>query len=131
MDEWAVDLPGSPSVVPAARRWVRDILADLPGIDADLIYDATLVASELVTNSVRHSVAGDGGAIRLAIRRDGDLIRVEVADGGARSGPEPGWTGAEARDYGRGLRIVAETTTAMGDESTAEGGRLAWAELKA
>lgn len=127
MGEWAVDLPGSPSIVPLARRWVREVLADLPSV-AD---DVELIASELVTNSVRHSVAAEGEDVHLRITLTGDRLRLEVEDGGERQGPERGWTGEEAADYGRGLEIVAEVADEMGDESTASGGRLAWAELKA
>lgn len=127
MREWAVDLPGSPSVVRLARRWVREVLADFP---AALIDDMQLIASEFVTNCVRHSAAAEGENIRLRIRRDGALFRLEVIDGGKRRGPETGWTGEESANFGRGLAIVSKTADGMGDETTADGGRLAWAELK-
>jgi anti-sigma regulatory factor (Ser/Thr protein kinase) len=127
MDEWAVDLPGSPSIVPLARRWVGEILQD---IVPHLLDDMRLIATEYVTNSVRHSVAADGEQIHLRIKRTDGMIRLEVEDGGDRVTPETGWTGAEAADYGRGLAIVAVTADQMGDETTDAGGRLAWAVLK-
>jgi anti-sigma regulatory factor (Ser/Thr protein kinase) len=126
MDEWAADLPGSTSIVRLAREWVREVLRDWP----DLVDDMTLIASEYVTNSVRHSTAAAGEMVRLRITRRVDVWRLEVVDGGERRGPEIGWTAAEAADFGRGLHIVAEVADAMGDETTAGGGRLAWAELK-
>jgi anti-sigma regulatory factor (Ser/Thr protein kinase) len=126
MDEWAVDLPGSPSIVRLARCWVREVLKDF----RDLADDMELIASEFVTNCVRHSVAAEGETIRLRIQRRDDVFRLEVADGGARCGPESGWAGEEAADFGRGLAIVTETADVMGDEITGEGGRLTWAELK-
>lgn len=126
MDEWAADLPGSPSIVPLARHWVREVLRNFPGI----VDDMALIASEFVTNCVRHSVAAGGENVHLRITRDGELFRLEVTDGGARSEPESGWTGEESADFGRGLEIVAKTATAMGDETVGAGGRLAWAELK-
>jgi anti-sigma regulatory factor (Ser/Thr protein kinase) len=127
MDEWAVDLPGgSPSIVRLARQWVGQVLADFPA----LVDDMQLIASELVTNCVRHSTAAEGENVHLRIKRRADWLRLEVEDGGARIGPEPGWTGEEAADFGRGLAIVADTADVMGDETTDAGGRLAWAELK-
>lgn len=126
MDEWAVDLPGSPSIVPLARHWVGEVLQDLP----HLVDDMQLIASELVTNCVRHSVAAEGDNVHLKITRDDDMLRLEVIDGGARNEPESGWTGEEAADFGRGLEIVAKTADAMGDETIGARGRLAWAELK-
>jgi anti-sigma regulatory factor (Ser/Thr protein kinase) len=126
MDEWAADLPGSPSTVALARRWVREVLADLP----ELVEDMALIASEYVTNCVRHSTAADGENIHLRIQRRGDVFRLEVEDGGERRGPETGWTAAEATDFGRGLDIVAKIADVMGNETTAAGGRLAWAEMK-
>lgn len=126
MDEWAVDLPGSPSIVPLARQWVREILRDWP----DLADDMALIASEFVTNCVRHSTAAAGEIVRLRITRSDNMWRLEVEDGGERTGPETCWTKAEAADFGRGLQIVAEVADVMGDETAEQGGRLAWAELK-
>ena len=59
-------LPGTPLAAGAARRHLRDALADwteraLPGagvIDERLTEDAVLVASELVTNAVVHAGTG-------------------------------------------------------------------------
>lgn len=127
MDEWAADLPGSPSIVPLARRWVREVLQDLA---PHLIEDMQLIASEFTTNCIRHSVAAEGETVHLRIRHDGNRLRLEVEDGGERQGPEIGWTREDAADFGRGLQIVATCADEMGDESTASGGRLAWAEMK-
>lgn len=126
MDEWAVDLPGSPSIVPLARQWVGQVLADFPAI----VEDMQLIASEFVTNCVRHSVAAEGETVQLRIKLRAGWLRIEVEDGGERDEPEGGWTGAEAADFGRGLAIVADTADVMGDDTTEAGGRLAWAELK-
>lgn len=127
MDEWAVDLPGSPSIVPLARNWVGEVLRDVAPHRLD---DMILITSEYVTNSVRHSVAADGEQIHLRIQRTNGRIRLEVEDGGERATPEKGWTGDEADDFGRGLAIVAMIADEMGDETTDAGGRLAWAVLK-
>jgi serine/threonine-protein kinase RsbW len=130
MDEWTVDLPGSPCIVPFARRWVGEILRDRAGIGAEVVEDMQLIASELTTNCVRHSLAAEGGEVRLRIRLQGDALRLEVEDGGALTGPEVCWTGKDAADFGRGLAIIAQIADEMGDETTPAGGRLAWAEMK-
>lgn len=126
MGEWAVDLPGSPSIVRLARQWVGQVLADFPA----LVEDMQLIASEFVTNCVRHSTASHGETVHLRIKLRAGWLRLEVEDGGEREGPEGGWTGANAADFGRGLAIVADTADVMGDGITEAGGRLAWAELK-
>lgn len=127
MDEWAVDLPGSPSIVPLARRWVREVLQD---VAPDLIDSMQLIASEYATNCIRHSVAAEGEIVHLRIQLLDDRIRLEVEDGGERVEPETGWTEEESANFGRGLQIVAMTADEMGDDITTSGGRLAWAELK-
>ncbi len=125
MDEWAMELPGSPSIVRSVRRWVREVLEDFP----DIVEDMMLIASEYATNCVRHSVAADGQTVSLKIERHEDRLRLEVSDGGARADREHGWTEEEAGNFGRGLRIVAILADDMGDEVSKEG-RLAWAEMK-
>jgi anti-sigma regulatory factor (Ser/Thr protein kinase) len=104
---------------------VGEVLQDFP----QLVEDMKLIASEFVTNCVRHSVAGEGGSVHLSIRRRDKIFRLEVRDGGKRLKPETGWTGDEAADFGRGLTIISRIADAMGDE-TDDMGRLAWAELK-
>jgi len=126
MDEWSVEMPGSPSIVPLARTWVREILKDFP---ADLVDDVALIASELTTNAVRHSIAANGDAVQLRVTRSTGRLRLEVSDGGPRTDPEDGWTEEEIGNFGRGLHIVAELASEMGDDITAGGGRRAWAEL--
>lgn len=125
-DEWTVDLSGSPAIVPLARQWVRKVLRDLPA----LVEDMQLIASELTTNCVRHSVAAEGETVRLRLIRRGERLRLEVIDAGPRVGTERGWTEEEAGNFGRGLLIISVIADKMGDETIVGGGRLAWAELR-
>ena len=62
------------SAVAAARRFVRETL--VAWHEADLVDDATLVASELATNAVRHA----GSAFRLTIVRTDSGLRIAVQD---------------------------------------------------
>ncbi|HXF97860.1 MAG TPA: ATP-binding protein [Gaiellaceae bacterium] len=71
------------SASPSAAREARRIVAALPQlVDPDLAFTAQLLTSELVANSVRHAGLAPGDSIALAVRSDGERIRVEVEDGG-------------------------------------------------
>jgi anti-sigma regulatory factor (Ser/Thr protein kinase) len=66
------------SVAPAnARRALRNLCAD--HIEDDLLVDAELLVSELVTNALRHGQ----GDISLCARVDDERLRVEVIDAGS------------------------------------------------
>lgn len=81
-----------------------------------------LILQPLVENAVRHGVAPIRGAVavRIAARREGDRVRIEVIDGG--EGPSP------LREEGTGLRNTAERLReefggrARFELATAEGG---------
>lgn len=84
--------------VPAARRFVRDVLADHP-----CCCDAELLACELVTNAVRH--AADAARVTVAVMRLGAMVHVNVVDDG-RTGL-PHWREARGHDEdGRGFQLV-------------------------
>lgn len=126
MGEWALEEPGSPSMVPRVRAWTREVLADFPD---DLRDRAELIASEYVTNAIRHSRAAAGDLVRIHVEADDVRVRLEIRDGGPRDEGSDVWTEEEAADFGRGLEIVEALADAMGDE-TGPAGRLAWAEVK-
>jgi anti-sigma regulatory factor (Ser/Thr protein kinase) len=81
---------------PAAAQAARESLAVLsPEVSREALEDLRLVASELVTNSVRH---GGSRNVDLTVDVCGDVVRLEVVDGGpgfelgTRSdGPLGGW----------------------------------------
>jgi anti-sigma regulatory factor (Ser/Thr protein kinase) len=89
--------PAEPAQVRRARAALAALLHSCPLAD-----DAILVASELVTNSVRHSSSRDGGEVTLRAEVRPSRVRIEVEDAG---GP---WRGG-ARDDGRphGFDVVA------------------------
>jgi anti-sigma regulatory factor (Ser/Thr protein kinase) len=93
-----------PEAVPAARRFVRDVLRDQ---EPDVAQAAELMISELATNCVRHAHTD----FELAIDARGD-IRVEVRDTG---GGSPVVLSPPPRQFsGRGLQIVAAMSDAWG-----------------
>jgi anti-sigma regulatory factor (Ser/Thr protein kinase) len=112
------DFPCTPESVPAARRFVREILA---GQDAATVGTAELMACELVTNCVRHAHTD----FEVRVTLDGN-IRVEVTDTG---GGEPQVQSPPAQALsGRGLRIVQGLAEDWG-VSPAPGGKTVWFTL--
>jgi len=98
----AIRLPAAPRSVAEVRSYLSGLLADGP---AD-VSAVVLLASELATNSLRHTTAGEDGTIALAVLAVGDVIRVEVADGGAPTTPCLRVQDDEFADGGRGLHLV-------------------------
>jgi len=102
-----VDLPLRPEAFRRARSIVREHGAQLP---PDVVNDAELLASEVVSNAVRHGAA----PLRLTLTAGDSRLTVEVSDGGdarpaiAPGDPDPGGSG------GRGLRIVRSLATEWG-----------------
>lgn len=119
-DEAAVELPDDVLSVREARSVVRDVL-ELWGY-RDLVADAELVVSELVTNAVVHA---DSGCAVIVNRGEGG-VRIEVQDQG------PGWpdrqTPGASAEGGRGLMIVSALSTAWGIQA-ADRSKSVWVEL--
>ncbi len=112
------ELPSDPAVVSRARMAVTEQLAAW-GLD-DLAFTTELVASELVTNAIRHAT----GPVQLRLLRDRALI-CEVFDG---SGTSPRPRRARTEDEGgRGLFLVAQLTERWGTRYTPEG-KTIWTE---
>lgn len=68
---------GLPGAVGAARRVLRSWEGHF---EPDLFYDLSLCVSELVTNRVRYGATSAGDEIELVVRRDEELVRVEVRE---------------------------------------------------
>ncbi|MDT9695078.1 SpoIIE family protein phosphatase [Streptomyces sp. P17] len=112
------DLPSDPAVVSRSRAAVTGQLAAW-GLD-DLAFTTELVASELVTNAIRHAT----GPVQLRLLRDRALI-CEVSDG---SGTSPRLRRARTEDEGgRGLFLVAQLTERWGTRYTPHG-KVIWTE---
>ena len=95
-----------PTAVAEARQFVRNTLISwgLSGRD-ELVADAVLLASELVTNAIVHA----GTPVQLTCRLDGANVEVSVLDRHpARVIPDPpGAAAAVDRPSGRGLLLPA------------------------
>lgn len=105
---------------------VRRALASLTDLGW-VLGDAMLVATELVTNAVRHSLCHESDELIISVRREQDYVRVSVRDPG-RSGT----TARSAREtdpFGQlGLKIVEQLTARWGSDRGADGYEV-WGEL--
>lgn len=112
-------LEHDPQSVAEARRFVRSRL-DEWGVEDSSVDDATLLASELVTNAVVHAASG----FELRLHLTADVIVVEVADMGGRDGMpatiEPESAGP-LDESGRGLRMVDAISDEWGTTPTDRG----------
>ncbi|WP_405756199.1 ATP-binding protein [Streptomyces sp. NBC_00073] len=111
--------------VPLARAELRKALADW-GL-SELEGDALLVASELVTNAVRHAIAPRDREIETRYVRLGNGVRVEVHD----TSPVRPVVGEPDQDDdgGRGLCLVAVVADRWAVGARVGPGKRVWAEL--
>jgi anti-sigma regulatory factor (Ser/Thr protein kinase) len=108
-----------------ARRALRHWLA-AHGSDQVLV-DASLVVSELVTNSVRHAGLPKGARVRVSAALAAGVLRLEVQDGGT-SGTVAPRAPSEDGGGGFGLNIIEAVALRWGVER--HGATLLWAELR-
>jgi anti-sigma regulatory factor (Ser/Thr protein kinase) len=109
------------SVAPRdARRALRNLCAD--HVEDDLLVDAELLVSELVTNALRHG----RGDITLCARVDDDRMLVEVIDGGTGFARELRRSDFE-QVGGWGLDIIDKVSSRWG---VYEGTTHVWFELE-
>lgn len=99
-------LAHEPASVAVARHRLREWL-QRQGVGDSVVYDATLVLSELVSNAVQHGRPTSRGRLDVAWSLEGERLVIEVADGGRATSLVPLPRNAEA-DHGRGLVIVQE-----------------------
>lgn len=115
-----VELPRTVRAPAVAREAMRELCRDL--IEGDMLTDAELLVSELVTNALRH---GDG---RIVLRGalDADKLMVEVIDEGGGFEHE-----LRRRDFddvgGWGLGLVEDLASRWGVH---EGTTHVWFELE-
>ncbi len=86
-----------------------------------------LVASELVTNAVRHSLCAEDEFVSVRITRDG-WFRIAVLDPGA-SGQRAEIADRPTELGGLGLKVVEQLAATWGTERRDDGYRV-WAELE-
>src|ERR671913_1208109 len=110
----------APTSAGEVRRQLTDDLLR-SGMPRDVVQDASLLASELVGNSVRYAHPLPGGVLRVAWTVERNCLRVRVTDGGGRSAPQLREAGP-ADTRGRGLAIVAALARHWGVDRSAHQG---------
>lgn len=106
-----------------ARAWLSEHTPHLP---EDTVEDALLIASELVTNAVRHG----SPEVVLTFELTSDRVRIAVDDAGDSLPVVSAGRPSIDRPSGRGLLIVAEIAADWGvTRSEGRPGKTVWAEL--
>jgi anti-sigma regulatory factor (Ser/Thr protein kinase) len=111
-------------------RVVRSFVGAVLGQGHPCGDEAILLASELFTNSLRHSNSGlPGETVTVTVTARAGAVRVEVTDRSGPGVPELRSAGVDAED-GRGLGIVAGLAARWGWRR--RGGRtVTWFEIQA
>ncbi|MFD7236381.1 ATP-binding protein [Streptomyces syringium] len=134
-------VPHGPAGVGEARHRMRKDLR-ISGVPDEIIDDAVLVLSELLSNAYRHgrplSLAkgecdgAENGGIRAAWHMDRrGRLTVEVTDGGGPTRPFPATPSVTARG-GRGLNIISAISQDWGVRDAGGSGEVTvWAALSA
>ena len=115
-------LDSDADTVPVARRFVASELRD--SLPADLVADAELVVSELVTNAILHA----GTDIVVRLRVEPPQVRIEVEDLSRVTPVRP--IASVHSMTGRGLALVEGLAAELGVDRTADG-KVVWCVLPA
>ena len=113
---WA--LKGVPATAGEARRLLRQSLTD--PIYADLLDDAQLAVTEIMTNVVLHT----NSDLVLTLRAEHGRVCVQIRDHNSAL-PTERHFGVQATT-GRGMALVRQVTSAHGTLALAGGGKLVW-----
>jgi anti-sigma regulatory factor (Ser/Thr protein kinase) len=110
---------------PGEARRLLDQIAD--GLGTEQLWDARILVTELVSNSVRHA---RGRSIEISLNLTPTHLVIEVTDGGSPAGPEIVSEGADALvPHGWGLHLVEALTEEWGVRDSA-GQRTVWCEMR-
>ncbi|MDP9401311.1 MAG: ATP-binding protein [Actinomycetota bacterium] len=112
-----IALPAVPESAARARRTLVQA-----GLGEDVEHTVTLLATELVTNAVRHATPDAGARLVLVAHLEPDFVRVEVHDAGPAFDPA-----VRHSAKGFGLRLIDSLSTRWGVER--ERGNRVWFEL--
>jgi anti-sigma regulatory factor (Ser/Thr protein kinase) len=121
-----------PESAKAARDFTKSVLREW-GLD-ELIAEAALIASELVTNAIRHGACGPAegddetqAKVELAWQRQASRVICVVTD---RSPLPPVFGAADSdAESGRGLQVVAAIAAAWGWTMLGACSKAVWAAL--
>jgi anti-sigma regulatory factor (Ser/Thr protein kinase) len=103
----------------ALRRW---------GVDEDLVDDAKILVSEVLTNAIQH--AGGSEEINVLAAWTQPVLCVEVHDGDSTSLPQTALPTSATSIRGRGLPLVDALSSAWGYAPLQPEGKCVWFELR-
>lgn len=117
-----IGLAGDPTSAREARAFVR--MALHARVSETILHDALLLASEMVSNVIRHA----GTPLTLCVEIHRGYLRMTVTDGA-----QPFESGIDSesaeRESGRGIGIIASLSRRWGVGATPIG-KAIWAELE-
>ncbi|MGW2821212.1 ATP-binding protein [Streptomyces sp. NPDC001443] len=127
--EHVCPLPPVPGAVSDVRRNAGDVMTAWD-VCPQIVEDALLVVSELLTNAVVHALPP--AQLRLTWVKDAGLgtLRIEVTDAGPAYGTGEAQDGIDPDEHGRGEQIVHALATRHGIRIHS-GGVARWADLVA
>lgn len=116
-----IGLAGDPTSAREARAFLRMALGER--VSADILQDALLLGSEMVSNVIRHA----GTPLTLSIEVHRGYLRLTVTDGALPFIATVG-AGSDDSESGRGIGIIAAISRRWGFGTTPIGKSI-WAEL--
>jgi anti-sigma regulatory factor (Ser/Thr protein kinase) len=108
--------------VRSVRAFVGEAVDGCPVAD-----DVILLASEVAANAIVHTASGKGGTFTVVVHPLGEMVRVEVHDGGSETFPDVR-AFEDLAGSGRGLGLVELLATRWGHLGD-RGGRVVWFEV--
>lgn len=120
----SVDLPLDDTSPRVARRTAHDVLQRWQVQDEQLVFDAMLVATEMVANPARHG----GDLVKRDLGYLPHQVTVAVSDGSSVL-PEPRQAG-DVDESARGLTFVEAVAAAWDIQTTSGVGKRVWATIE-
>ncbi len=118
-------LPGELGAARSARRFVTRTCREWPvELTEQAAYGATIVATELVENTARHTSVPD---LQVRVEWRPGTLTVACRD----ADPRPAVLGDPATDERKGLLLVAQLSRTCGCLAHPAGGKVVWAALDA
>lgn len=113
-----LSIPRRPEAASAARRALASLNGDLHLVSSGRLLDVQLMATELITNAVRH---GAGDDVTMVVRTGDAVLRVEVENAGTMFAEADRRAPSTERAGGWGLSIVELMAHRWGIEPASDG----------
>src|SRR4051812_39698346 len=120
-----IALPTGSGAPGAARMVVAHCLTGL--VSRQILLDAQLLVSEVVTNSVRHGELSDGDSVLVRVYVAAESVRFEIVNPGSAGAVTARPPDRQSRGGGFGLDLVDRLTASWGVRRN--GGTSVWFEM--